>query len=115
ARGNPAAVLALAPQQPGQYLLLRRIRRLHQAGEVEGVLVRAGQLRTDPVLRGALRRAHADAAGLMTMGANLSTLPSAWREAPTLRGRHVALEPLRATHAAGLRAALGEGELSRLW
>lgn len=38
-----------------------------------------------------------------------------WKAAPILRGHHAALEPLQAAHAAGLRAALGEGELSRLW
>ena len=40
---------------------------------------------------------------------------SHWTTAPTLRGRHVMLEPLRASHADELRAALGNGELSRLW
>lgn len=34
---------------------------------------------------------------------------------PTLRGEHVSLEPLQREHAEGLRAALGEGELSRCW
>jgi len=38
-----------------------------------------------------------------------------WSTVPSLRGEHVVLEPLRAGHAAGLRLALGEGELSRLW
>lgn len=38
-----------------------------------------------------------------------------WSAAPTLDGRHVALEPLRAAHADGLRTALADGELSRLW
>jgi len=38
-----------------------------------------------------------------------------WSTVPSLRGEHVVLEPLRAEHAAGLRLALGEGELSRLW
>ena len=38
-----------------------------------------------------------------------------WRYVPSLRGRHVVLEPLRVDHAGGLRAALGDGELSRLW
>lgn len=42
-------------------------------------------------------------------------LPDTWRHVPTLRGRHVVLEPLQAAHADGLRAALGDGELSRLW
>jgi RimJ/RimL family protein N-acetyltransferase len=41
--------------------------------------------------------------------------PSHWTTVPTLRGRHVVLEPLHASHADGLRAALGDGELSRLW
>ncbi|BDU17152.1 GNAT family N-acetyltransferase [Lysobacter auxotrophicus] len=38
-----------------------------------------------------------------------------WNTVPNLRGQHVALEPLRAQHATGLRDALGDGELSRLW
>ncbi|UNK50316.1 GNAT family N-acetyltransferase [Lysobacter sp. S4-A87] len=38
-----------------------------------------------------------------------------WSVVPTLRGQHVALEPLQAAHAGDLRAALGAGELSRLW
>ena len=38
-----------------------------------------------------------------------------WRTVPSLRGQHVVLEPLRPTHADGLRIALGDGELSRLW
>ena len=38
-----------------------------------------------------------------------------WREVPTLRGQHVTLEPLRAAHADGLRAAVADGALSRLW
>ncbi|MBB4131616.1 MULTISPECIES: GNAT family N-acetyltransferase [unclassified Xanthomonas] len=42
-------------------------------------------------------------------------LPSHWREPPTLRGQHATLEPLQAAHADGLRAALGDGALSRLW
>lgn len=35
--------------------------------------------------------------------------------APTLRGRHVHLEPLRPTHAEGLRRATADGELWRRW
>ncbi|PPT23947.1 GNAT family N-acetyltransferase, partial [Xanthomonas arboricola] len=42
-------------------------------------------------------------------------LPSLWRELPTLRGQHALLEPLQAAHADGLRGALGDGALSRLW
>ena len=38
-----------------------------------------------------------------------------WRDAPTLIGRHVRLEPLARTHADGLRAAAGDGELWTLW
>lgn len=40
---------------------------------------------------------------------------SNWTTAPTLRGEHVTLEPLQPAHADGLRAALGDGALSRLW
>lgn len=40
---------------------------------------------------------------------------SLWNTVPTLRGEHVTLESLRAEHADALRAALGDGELSRLW
>jgi len=35
--------------------------------------------------------------------------------APTLRGRHVQLEPLQSTHAEGLRRATADGELWRRW
>lgn len=38
-----------------------------------------------------------------------------WREAPTLSGRHVQLEPLAREHAEGLRAAAADGELWKLW
>ncbi|MBG3851442.1 GNAT family N-acetyltransferase [Xanthomonas sp. WHRI 8391] len=38
-----------------------------------------------------------------------------WRDLPTLRGQHATLEPLQAAHADGLRNALGDGGLSRLW
>ncbi|MFC3552195.1 GNAT family N-acetyltransferase [Lysobacter cavernae] len=40
---------------------------------------------------------------------------SNWTATPTLSGDHVALEPLQPAHADGLRAALDDGELSRLW
>lgn len=40
---------------------------------------------------------------------------ASWKVVPTLRGEHVTLEPLRMEHAGGLRAALGDGELSRCW
>ncbi|MCL7713676.1 GNAT family N-acetyltransferase [Stenotrophomonas mori] len=46
---------------------------------------------------------------------NGSPPDAAWTRVPALRGRHVALEPLESGHAAALRQALGEGELSRLW
>jgi len=36
----------------------------------------------------------------------------AWRQVPTLRGRHVTLEPLHLAHGDGLRAAATDG---RLW
>ena len=42
-------------------------------------------------------------------------LPPEWQHVPALRGEHVALEPLELSHAGGLRAALGDGELSRCW
>lgn len=38
-----------------------------------------------------------------------------WSTVPTLRGEHVSLEPLSMQHAESLRAALGDGELSRCW
>jgi RimJ/RimL family protein N-acetyltransferase len=38
-----------------------------------------------------------------------------FREVPTLRGRHVRLEPLAREHADGLRAAASDGELWSLW
>lgn len=40
---------------------------------------------------------------------------SHWATVPTLRGRHVRLEPLQLLHADGLCSALGNGELSQLW
>lgn len=45
----------------------------------------------------------------------MGTQPDAWNTPPKLRGGHVALEPLAAGHADGLRAALGDGELSQCW
>lgn len=45
----------------------------------------------------------------------MDTLASHWTTVPTLRGRHVMLEPLRLSHVDGLRTALGGGELSKLW
>ncbi|GGD40482.1 GNAT family N-acetyltransferase [Pseudoxanthomonas indica] len=45
----------------------------------------------------------------------MSLMPDAWRQAPTLQGRHVRLEPLLAEHAEGLRAALAGDELAELW
>jgi len=38
-----------------------------------------------------------------------------WSHVPTLRGRHVTLEAPRAEHAGGLRAALQDSGLDRLW
>jgi RimJ/RimL family protein N-acetyltransferase len=40
---------------------------------------------------------------------------SFWTQPVTLAGRHVRLEPLAMEHAPGLRAALSDGELWRLW
>lgn len=42
-------------------------------------------------------------------------LPAAWRDIPTLAGRHVRLEPLAPAHADELRAALAGDELAQLW
>lgn len=41
--------------------------------------------------------------------------PADWSRVPTLDGRHVRLEPLQMAHIDGLRGALGDGALSRLW
>ena len=38
-----------------------------------------------------------------------------WTTPPALQGRHVALEPLQAAHADGIRAAAADGELWKLW
>jgi RimJ/RimL family protein N-acetyltransferase len=46
---------------------------------------------------------------------SLDLLPAAWRDAPTLAGRHVRLEALRHDHVDGLREALAGDALSRLW
>ena len=46
---------------------------------------------------------------------NTPSTEAAWRATPELRGRHVALEPLRMAHVPALRQALGDGELSRCW
>jgi len=40
---------------------------------------------------------------------------SLWNTPPTLRGGHVALEPLQKNHAEGMRMVLGDGELARIW
>jgi len=40
---------------------------------------------------------------------------SYWTQPVTLAGKHVRLEPLAREHAAGLRAAMADGELWRLW
>jgi len=45
----------------------------------------------------------------------LDSLPSSWRQAPRLQGRHATLEPMTFAHVDELREALGEGALSRLW
>ena len=43
------------------------------------------------------------------------TATSAWSTVPTLRGRHVSLEPLRREHAQGLAAVLQGSGLDQLW
>ena len=45
----------------------------------------------------------------------LDLLPAAWREVPTLVGRHARLEAMRRDHADDLRIALDGDALSRLW
>ncbi|KRB07019.1 GNAT family N-acetyltransferase [Lysobacter sp. Root690] len=40
---------------------------------------------------------------------------SAWNAQPRLSGEHVTLEPLTRAHADGLRAAVADGALARLW
>lgn len=40
---------------------------------------------------------------------------SAWTDVPTLRGRHVMLEPLAPAHVDGLADAARDGELWKLW
>lgn len=42
-------------------------------------------------------------------------LPPAWRDTPTLRGRHVSLVPLDAAHLDGLRRARDHAGLDGLW
>ncbi|CBA16380.1 GNAT family N-acetyltransferase [Xanthomonas albilineans] len=49
------------------------------------------------------------------MFASSCDLTEAWRRVPTLRGRHVSLEPLQPAHAQGLRAALAGSGLDTLW
>ena len=38
-----------------------------------------------------------------------------WTTPPTLRGRHVLLEPLAPAHSAGLKAAVEDGRLHEIW
>jgi len=45
----------------------------------------------------------------------MSLLPDAWRQAPTLQGKHVRMEPVLAEHADDLRAALAGDALAELW
>ena len=44
-----------------------------------------------------------------------ASLPAAWQQVPVLEGRHARLEPMSRAHVDGLRAALADDELSRLW
>ncbi|MEN5269537.1 GNAT family protein [Stenotrophomonas sepilia] len=41
--------------------------------------------------------------------------PDVWNTVPTLRGQHVALQPLQLEHVSGLRAALEGSGLDQLW
>ncbi|MCF3469773.1 MULTISPECIES: GNAT family N-acetyltransferase [Stenotrophomonas] len=43
------------------------------------------------------------------------TNPDVWNTVPTLRGQHVALQPLQLEHVPGLRAALEGSGLDQLW
>ncbi|MCU1204556.1 GNAT family N-acetyltransferase [Stenotrophomonas maltophilia] len=43
------------------------------------------------------------------------TNPDVWNMVPTLRGQHVALQPLQLEHVPGLRAALEGSGLDQLW
>ncbi|MCA0300136.1 MAG: GNAT family N-acetyltransferase [Proteobacteria bacterium] len=45
----------------------------------------------------------------------IDDLPPAWREVPTLAGRHAHLEPMAHAHVDGLRAALAGDALAALW
>jgi len=42
-------------------------------------------------------------------------LPIDWQQMPALCGEHAVLEQLQRSHADGLRAALGDGDLSNCW
>ncbi len=42
-------------------------------------------------------------------------LPAPWQQVPALAGRHAVLEPLRQSHAEGLRAAVQGSGLEKLW
>ena len=64
---NPQLFWRSRHGNPVNHLLLRRVRRLLQAGALEGVLVRPGRLRHDRALRGALRHPRADPGGLNGM------------------------------------------------
>src|SRR5690606_23895959 len=112
ARADPAPVLALAPRQPGEPVLLRRVRRLSQAAALEGVLVRLRGACRRRRLRGALRAPPRDPRGARVGEPAMS---ADWSTPPTLQGAHVRLEPLQPAHAAGLRAAAADGELWTLW
>jgi RimJ/RimL family protein N-acetyltransferase len=46
---------------------------------------------------------------------SVTQLPADWQQVPQLRGEHAVLEQLQLSHADGLRAALGDGELSNCW
>src|SRR5690606_23978248 len=117
ARAHAAPVLALAPRQPGEPVLLRRVRRLPQAAALEGVLVWLRVACRYFRLRGALRASPRDPRGAPPRGegAGEAGLSTDWSRPPTLQGRHVRLEPLQAAHAAGLRTAAADGELWTLW
>ena len=109
ARGDAAAVLAFAPEQPRQRFLWRRSRWLHQGRTLERLLVRIEVVRRDPRCGGSLPGAAGDPRR------SEESTTNEWLQPVELAGTHVRLEPLRAEHADGLRRALADGELWRLW
>jgi GNAT superfamily N-acetyltransferase len=106
-RRKPRSCSGVRAMATRSTLLLRRIRRLLQAGPLEGVLVRRRWHRPDQDLCRPLRPARPEPAGL-------SEQPDAWNTVPTLRGQHVTLQPLQMEHVPACAALEGSG-LDQLW